>query len=717
MTFPALVATAGAAWWVRRRGWRGLLWPWNRWLGGILLALGTLGILALFSPNGLVLSHVAFAEASLGGLLGKVIIGAPDALGTLRAAGLLLVGACLAAPRQARWVARQGGRLARRVGRSAWWLAREVYRRRILQRTALLLVLGPVWLARAVLSRFSVEEGSQRQPGAADDQLPPTAVAAADPSSGSAPDGARLDPAASRNGAAPGSHPDRGRPVPHESAPAPTTTPGPWESPSMDILERPPVEEAPTDVQERARALEEALASYGVQGKVVATSVGPAVTQFGVEPGWNIRYREVRERDEFGRIKVDRNGTPRVHQEEISRTRVKVERITGLANDLALALAAPSVRIEAPVPGKRVVGIEVPNPTPSVVSLRAVLESSGFQRLRTRTKLAIALGQGVSGETVAADLTKMPHLLIAGATGSGKSVCLNSIVASLLMYTTPNEVRMLMIDPKRVEMVPYNDIPHLLAPVIVDAEKVVGTLYFVIKEMETRYKAFAAAGVRNIDGYNKSPKVSEPLPYWVVIIDELADLMMVAPYEVEKSLCRLAQLARATGIHLVVATQRPSVDVVTGLIKANFPTRIAFAVTSQVDSRTILDVTGAEKLLGRGDMLYLPTDAAKPRRIQGTYVSDQEVERLVAFWSQERWQHLRPPQFTEAIEEMEQHVGDGSKAAGPDPLLEKARALYEEQGKISASMLQRKLRIGYVRAARLVEQLKDEGVVDDFDEE
>ncbi|MBI2887984.1 MAG: DNA translocase FtsK [Chloroflexi bacterium] len=480
-----------------------------------------------------------------------------------------------------------------------------------------------------------------------------------------------------------------------------------WELPALDLLEQ-AQEAEPLDQTQRARQIEEALASYGVEGKVVQIHVGPAVTQFGVEPGWDRRFREVKERDPAGRIKLDKDGNAKARLEEVSRTRVKVERITGLANNLAMALAAPSVRIEAPVPGKQMVGIEVPNHVPSLVALRSVIESPGFQRLRSRSKLALALGKGVSGDAVVADLARMPHLLIAGATGSGKSVCINSIICCLLMHASPEDVRVLMVDPKRVELVPYNPIPHLLGPVIVDADKVVGTLHWVLKEMDGRYRKFASAGVRNIEGYNRSPKLKERMPYWVLVIDELADLMMVAPYEVERGLCRLAQLARATGIHLVVATQRPSVDVVTGLIKANFPTRISFAVTSHIDSRTILDSSGAEKLLGRGDMLYMPTDAAKPKRVQGAFVSDDEVERLVQFWGSERFRLLRPAQFAEEME-LATVTPTGAQEDEPDALLERARELAESSERISASFLQRRLRIGYPRAARLMEVLRDEG--------
>jgi S-DNA-T family DNA segregation ATPase FtsK/SpoIIIE len=358
------------------------------------------------------------------------------------------------------------------------------------------------------------------------------------------------------------------------------------------------------------------------------------------------------------------------------------------------------------VPGKPYVGLEVPNVSSTLVSLRRVIESPQYQRLRAKTKLAIALGQDVAGNPVVADLARMPHCLIAGATGSGKSVCVNAMIASLLMHTSPEEVRLVMVDPKRVEMAGYNDIPHLLAPVIVDPPKVVGALRWVLKEMEARYKTFADAGARNIESYNQRrlKDGAQPLPYLVVIIDELADLMMVASEEVERIIVRLAQLARATGIHLIIATQRPSVDVVTGLIKANVPTRIAFAVSSSVDSRTILDQVGAEKLLGRGDMLYAPPDALKPVRLQGVYVSDAEVERLVAWWKA-----TRPPAY---VDELVNLPNDLLEEAEGDPMLEEARRLVGDHGRISVSFLQRKLRIGYNRAARIMDALEEEGLVD-----
>ncbi|HEY5624866.1 MAG TPA: DNA translocase FtsK, partial [Dehalococcoidia bacterium] len=429
------------------------------------------------------------------------------------------------------------------------------------------------------------------------------------------------------------------------------------------------------------------------------------------EPGWDIKTRQVAVRDENGKQLMDKDGKLAVRTEVVSKTRVRVNKVTNLANDLALALAAPTIRIEAPVPGKPIIGIEVPNHTSSLVSLRSVIESTAFAKANAKTKIAIALGKGVSGEAVAADLSKMPHLLIAGSTGSGKSVCINSIIACFLLHNTPEELRLVLVDPKRVELTTFSSIPHLaFSKVITDVEEVPGVLQAVIHEMDSRYRRFAEIGVRNLEAYNQSPRATHKLPHWIIVIDELADLMMSSPYEVERQICRLAQLARATGIHLIIATQRPSVDVVTGLIKANFPTRIAFSVSSQVDSRTIIDTAGADKLLGRGDMLFMPTDAAKPKRIQGSFVSDQEIEKIVHWWSSDRFRHLAPDKLDHLLEAEDEDAAVGSPAED-DPLYTAAKELAIQHSRVSTSLLQRRLHVGYPRAARLIDMLEDEGVV------
>ncbi|MBI2830795.1 MAG: DNA translocase FtsK [Chloroflexi bacterium] len=473
-----------------------------------------------------------------------------------------------------------------------------------------------------------------------------------------------------------------------------------WKLPPLDLLDKSPdVQFSDEDNVRRARLIEEALASYGVDASVTQINTGPTVTQFGLEPGWDRKLKDIKEKDKDGNVHI--------RQEELSKTRVKVDRITSLANDLALALAAPSIRIEAPIPGQSLVGLEVPNKVLGSVSLRGVMETNPFQKTMAKSRLTLALGNGAGGEAVVGDLAKMPHLLIAGATGSGKTVCLNAIICCLLMSNIPDEMRFILVDPKRVEMTPYNSIPHLATPVIVDPNKALEALRWLGQEMDRRYQVMAKATARNIEAYNKNRDWNEKMPYMVLVVDELADLMMTGSDETEHLLCRLAQLARATGIHLVVATQRPSVDVITGLIKANFPTRISFAVTSQVDSRTILDGVGAEKLLGRGDMLYMPTDAAKPKRLQGCYVSDAEIERLVYFWGSQHKDEA--PSLN--IEELISAAAASGKTSGPpaDALLEAARKLAEEHGNISTSYLQRRLRIGYPRAARLMEQLQEVG--------
>jgi DNA segregation ATPase FtsK/SpoIIIE, S-DNA-T family len=491
---------------------------------------------------------------------------------------------------------------------------------------------------------------------------------------------------------------------------------GGWQLPDMGMLQLPQVSASRKhDNAARAQLIVDTLSSFGVDATVVEINEGPTVTQFGVEPGWEVKYKDLLLRDEAGKTMQSADGRPRTDRVEVGRTRVRVNKITTLQNDLALALAAPSLRIEAPVPGRAIVGIEVPNDSATVVTMRNVMETKEFAALVKKSKLALALGKGVSGIPVVADLAAMPHLLIAGATGSGKSVCMNAIVSGIMMNATPDEVRFVMIDPKRVELTAYGRIPHLaFSEVIVDMDKVVGTLQAVVSEMEARYKKFAAIGVRNLESYNKHPKVMIKLPSWVVMIDELADLMMAAPFEVEKLICRLAQLARATGIHLVVATQRPSVDVITGLIKANFPTRIAFAVTSMTDSRTILDAGGAEKLLGKGDMLFMPKDVAKPIRIQGVYVSDAEVERLVEFWTDERFSALVPERADDLLHEalVAQNGGDEDMEVDEDdPMLDEARILASQHQRVSPSLLQRRLKIGHLKAVRLIEVLEEEGIV------
>ena len=493
-----------------------------------------------------------------------------------------------------------------------------------------------------------------------------------------------------------------------------------WQLPPNSVLAEAPAGHGRSiDNESRAVLIVDTLASFGVDSSVVQINEGPTVTQFGVEPGWDVKIRLVTERGPTGRAILDTDGNPRQREVEVSRTRIRVNRITALQNDLALALAAPALRIEAPVPGKPMVGIEVPNRDTTVVTMRSIMETAEYQKELKKLALPIALGAGVSGAPVIADLARMPHLLIAGATGSGKSVCLNAIISGLLMHLSPEQLRFVMIDPKRVELADFADVPHLaFSRIVVEMDEVVGTLQAVINEMESRYRKFAKAGVRNIKSYNEKNSSVMPMPYWVVVIDELADLMIAAPYQVEQQLVRLAQLARATGIHLVVATQRPSVDVITGLIKANFPTRIGFAVASSVDSRTVLDQGGAEKLLGRGDMLYLPPDEQKPKRVQGVFVSDAEIRSLVGFWTADRFAGLKPEKFDDLLLDAERALEKlEEEGLGPadDPLLHEAIELAREHATLSTSLLQRKLRIGYPRAARTMDELEERGIVGSSD--
>jgi len=636
-----VLTIVGLGWWHRLSL---LIRHWNQWLGGLVVLMGVWGILALFD---------------LGGSFGLVIIGNSDAIGYLRILGIFVVSILLIAPeigyhvffRPLRWLVRRSRRPE----------APAVTRR------------------RKTLSRDIRPTPVEEEPTA------PTAVITT-----TTPVPTSTQPQRGLRQIAQDVWKKYG-----ESSDA-VIVDG-WKLPPIDILDRTAeVEFGEADNMQRARLIEEALASYGVETKVVQINTGPTVTQFGVEPGWDRRKREVREKDKEGNVHT--------RTEEVSKTRVKVDRITSLANDLALALAAPSIRIEAPVPGKSVVGIEVPNVVSSAVSLRGVIETSTFQKILSKSRLAMALGKGAGGEAGAGDLDKMPHLLIAGSTGSGKTVCLNSAICCLLMHNTPNDLRLIMIDPKRVELTPFNSIPHLAVPVIVDTNKALDVLRWLNVEMDRRYQHLARATARNIDSYNKNRKGKDKLPYLVLVIDELADLMMAGFDEVEHILCRLAQLSRAVGIHLIVATQRPSVDVVTGLIKANFPTRISFAVTSQVDSRTILDGAGAEKLLGRGDMLYMPTEAAKPKRLQGCFVSDAETERLVYFWGSQKNDEMAALKIEEALKSPS---FTRIREAPKDALLEAARQLASEHENISTSFLQRRLQIGYPRAARLKEQLDE----------
>jgi len=623
-------------------------WPWARLVAGVGATLALLGLAALEAFR-----RGAYDAAPGGGYVGQALaqtlvawFGAPSALGILVMALLpcVFVAARLSPVQTAHWVAT--------VARLAWTVATAVRNR--------------VPKPEIVINRHEAptkerERGGRRR--STTEETPQQATVVEPPP------------------ATPG-------------APSPRTSSSPWKTPPITMFQVKRAVERPVgELKEQAHIIEETLASFNIQARVVEANQGPVVTQFGLEPA----------------------------------TGVPVSRIQARLNDLALRLGSTPIRIEAPVPGRRMVGIEVPNQFTSLVTMREVVEATPTDRAKAR--IPLVLGKDIAGKPLIGDLARMPHLLIAGATGSGKSVCINSVVASMLMHFTPDELQLLMIDPKMVELISYNGVPHLRMPVVTEMDKVVGTLKWVLREMERRYKLFAACSARNIDGYNRivqsqgaSAKLGlssdeddeanqlKPMPYLVLIIDELADLMMTAPEEAEKSICRLAQLARATGIHLIIATQRPSVDVLTGLIKANFPTRIAFAVTSQIDSRVILDGVGAERLLGRGDMLYQPPDASRPIRAQGTYVSDQEIESLV-----DHWKTLGLPLYDE------QDLADVHTLGQPpepdaDDLYERAVTLAQETQRVSASLLQRRLGIGYPRAARLLDLLEERGVIEASDD-
>ncbi len=454
--------------------------------------------------------------------------------------------------------------------------------------------------------------------------------------------------------------------------------------PSLDLLDESRddatnVKALKNSALEGAKKLEDTLKSFGVEARVINISRGPAVTRYEIQPSPG----------------------------------VKVSKIVNLSDDIALNLAAAGVRIEAPIPGKAAVGIEVPNKEMSAVLLKDILDSKEFTN--HSSKLAFSVGKDISGETVVADIGKMPHLLVAGATGSGKSVCINSLIMSILFKASPEEVKLLMVDPKVVELGIYNGIPHLLIPVVTDPKKAAGALNWAVQEMVNRYKLFADKGVRDLKGYNAMLKANdEPgaLPQIVIIVDELADLMMVAPNDVEDAICRLAQMARAAGMHLVIATQRPSVDVITGVIKANIPSRISFAVSSQVDSRTILDMGGAEKLLGRGDMLFYPVGEPKPLRVKGSFVSDSEVEKVVEFIKTQGYTN-----YDENIIEKinDQSSGNDDNSGDNDELLNQAIDMVVEAGQASVSLVQRKFKVGYSRAARIIDQMEARNIVGRFE--
>ncbi len=677
---------------------------WRWWAGSAALVAISIGALSLFKGQDGVL-----AQASLGGYWGAAFGGRHLAVGIGKLAAIaLFTPLLLAPPLMARvyWRALQAIGLALHcattslhlfVDRLAHFVYPRLrlalsrrYRRRWLRRTR-------AWLNQP----FPVLPGRRKQPDAATMGLSSTTLKAmptkpetpnlfAETDPGTIPDWETRD---SQEGDDP-----EGEKGPRNPSISPLIKRGlkgglvggsKWHLPSMEILSVAERHEPPqAQLQQMARHIESTLGDHGVTVEVKDIKAGPRVVRFGLVPGWVSKKGE-----------ASKAGPA---DPAVERTRVKVQSILIREKDLALALKTPYLRIEAPVPGEALVGLEVPNPSPTKVPLRSVMSTSAFKKIASKGGLPIALGQDATGNSVVTDLAALPHILIAGATGSGKSVCINSIIASVLLTKPPDQLRILMVDPKRVELTPFNGVPHLIAPVIVETDEVNPALRALMREMFHRYKQMEEIGARNISGYNAKSK--DRIPYLVLIVDELADLMMIGGFEVEQNLVRLAQLGRATGIHLVLATQRPSVNVVTGLLKANIPTRVAFAVASQVDSRVILDTIGAEKLLGKGDMLLLNHDSPKPRRVQGTLITDEEIEQLVDFWHNQKGPPLPVIPIDEPWDEAEQEGAD-------DKTLDQARELAIRNPRLSASFLERRLKVGGHRAEQIIEELEDEGLI------
>ncbi len=652
---------------------------WRDWVGAAFFSLGAIGLLSLFT-----IDRWWLEDATLGGHWGTFLGGEPlsqKSLGILKVVVLFAVVPPIVSPRLAGGVYKQAAKrcyLALRAG-LLWMVNSGVP-------TAVRVVRSlprphRVWLrlkvARRNLTRRMRGEQPLEEPAAP--VVPPLAVDAEETETGDI-EANKVSAPARANGK---------RPVAKIFG---------WHLPTLELLAKPEpvIQQAPP--QDLSDHIVATLSEHGIDVSIKNVKVGPRVIQFGLEPGWVSKGRDSKARGQGGLPTSDS-------------VRVKVQSILAREKDLALAMRTPHIRIEAPIPGEAAVGIELPNPTPSKVPIRAVLESSKFRKLAEKGGLPIALGEDTAGEPVAVDLKSLPHLLIAGATGSGKSVCINTVITSMLLTNSPERLRLLMVDPKRVELTPFNGIPHLVAPVITDANEVLGALKAMVAEMFRRYQLMEELGVRNIEGYNR--KAQEKMPFLVLVIDELADMMMVAAYESEQAAVRLAQLGRATGVHLVLATQRPSVNVVTGLIKANIPARAAFAVASQVDSRVVLDGVGAERLLGKGDMLFLSQEAPKPRRVQGTLVDDEEIEALVDFWKEQTGPPLpsiMPTHWDGDIDTDPSAANDSDyDDDDEDELLDRARELSLGLPRLSPSVLQRRLSIGYSKAVELIQALEKEG--------
>ena len=628
---------------------------WRRWTAAAVVAALAIGVL-----SAIVGSYGPFVDVNLGGEWGQWIGGTSYLLAGAKLAAILAVSLLVLWPK--------------RVG--------VVYYRG-LAKLAYLLQLAVMYLYQGTLigSRYLGRSWRKLRYAAYHKRKMASMAAGA-----AAPGEAPVSVADNKQADVWGSVATVPEPIPGTPSKSPLpvarTSVGGWQLPPTSSLTPPDAHHAPeAALQQMARLVETTLGDHGVRVEVTGIKAGPRIVQFGLVPGWVTR----RGGDESG----------------LERSRVKVQSILTREKDMALALKTPYLRVEAPVPGEALVGLEVPNPSPSKVHLLEVMDSKPFSNVASKGGLPIAMGQDTAGGAVALDLAALPHILIAGATGAGKSVLINSIVASFLWTKTPDQLRIIMVDPKRVELTPFNGIPHLVAPVIVDADKVTGALGGLIREMMGRYKLMEESGVRNIDGYNqRSP---DKMPYLVLIVDELADLMMVGGFEIEQQLVRLAQLGRATGIHLVLATQRPSVNVVTGLLKANIAARAAFAVASQVDSRVILDAVGAEKLMGKGDMLLLDKESPKARRVQGTLVYDEEIEQVVQFWVNQQG----PPLPVINLDENNEEEEEGSNLDAH--MMEEARELAARNPELSVSYLERRLKIGGRKANEIMEALEEEG--------
>jgi len=663
---------------------RALAQYWRRWALAAAIAAVAIGTLSLFSTG-----DGIPAESTLGGNWGSHVGGTPLGVAVLKIAGIVVFAPLLFYPRQ---VGHSYLTALKNIGLgfqySGAYLYLGSYRGAHFLDRIIRLVLSSRLLRRLFRGMIGSRFGSSTAAGGArvssgsvtDAREAPDLWADLEP--GTLPDWEASEPVGPEQNAS-------GKPQPERVGASGDRGPK-WLLPPLDLLSPPahqPPPEAP--LEQMARHVEKALAEHGVIVEVQDIRAGPRIVRFGLVPGLLPKK---------GEEPTKESATNRVET-----SRVKVQSILTREKDLALALKTPYLRIEAPVPGEALVGLEVPSPSPSKVNLREVMETEAFAKINAKGALPIALGQDTGGNPVVMDLAALPHFLIAGATGSGKSVCINSIVVSLLLTRPPDQLRMLMVDPKRVELTPFNGVPHLIAPVIVEVNEVNAALRALMREMMRRYQLMEESGTRNIDGYNA--KASERLPYLLLIVDELADLMMSGGFEVEQNLVRLAQLGRATGIHLLLATQRPSVNVVTGLLKANIPARVAFAVASQIDSRVILDTIGAEKLLGKGDMLLLNNESPKPRRVQGTLVYEKEIDHLVEFWRDQRGPQLADIDMSEAAEE-------GWDEDSPDGrLVDQARQLALRNPRMSSSLLQRRLQIGGRRADEILEELENEGLV------